>query len=74
VKSPSLLDAATGPSKALDRAIAKDFDVPRRDYSSSVEACLELIHERLPSVHWHVGRAADGVSFYALLADGRQKR
>ena len=58
----SLLQSATGPSRALDKAIAKDLHVPVRDYSSSVDTCLELIHECLPKVHWHVGRAADGLS------------
>lgn len=66
----SRIKSATGPSKELDQAIAEAFHVPLKDYSSSVDACLELIHTRHPTAHWHVGRAEDGVSLYASLADG----
>ncbi len=69
----SLLKTTTGPSKGLDRAITKELNVPPRDYSSSVNACLKLIHERLPSAHWHVGRAVDGVSVYATLSNGARR-
>ena len=69
----SLLETVIGPSKALDRAIARELQVPVRNYSSSVDACLELIHERLPLVHWHVGRGADGISMCATLDKGRHR-
>lgn len=68
-----LLAAASGPSKELDRAVADAFGVPARDYSASVEACLELIHAVAPAAHWHVGRAADGVSVYARLSEGERE-
>ena len=68
-----LLKATTGSSKALDRAVSDALDVPLRDYSSSVDACLKLIHEKMPSAHWHIGRAEDGVSFYATLADSHHR-
>jgi hypothetical protein len=68
-----LLESATGPSRKLDRAACKALGVPNRNYSSSVDACLELIHERLPAAHWHVGRAEDGVSVYATLSNGRHR-
>lgn len=67
------LATATGPSKALDRAVAAAFGVPLRDYSSSVDACLGLIHAVAPSAHWHIGRAADGVSVYARLSEGERE-
>ena len=70
---PSLLKSTTGSSRILDEAISKELNVPLRGYSSSVDACLELIHELLPSSHWHVGRAEDGMSMYASLADGHKR-
>jgi len=66
----TLLDSTTGASKPLDKALSDTLKVPLRDYSSSVDACLELIHERLPKAHWHVGRAEDGVSVFATLVEG----
>jgi len=68
-----LIDQATGPSRALDQAVSDILSVPLRDYSSSVDACLSVIHERLPTAHWHVGRADDGVSMYATLTNGRHR-
>lgn len=68
-----LLASTTGASKALDQAVAKALGVAHRDYSSSVDACLELIHEKLPKAHWHIGRAEDGVSLYATLSDGHHR-
>ena len=62
--------AASGASKDLDRLIAETLRVPRQDYSSSVDACIELIHELFPDSHWHLGRAANGVSMYATLDEG----
>ncbi len=70
---PAPLKIAIGASGRLDRAVARTFDVPMRDYSSSVDACLQLIHEKLPKAHWHVGRTEDGVSLYASLSQGRRK-
>ncbi len=69
----TLIETATGASKDLDRAISAQLGVPLKDYTSSVDHCLELIHESLPSAHWHVGRDANGVSIYATLANGRHK-
>ena len=68
-----LLTTASGPSRELDRAISETLDVRLRDYSSSVDACLKLIHEKLPTAHWHIGRDTDGVSMYATLANGRYR-
>lgn len=69
----ALLAGATGPSKALDRAVARQLDAPPGDYSSSVDACLNLIHRLFPGAHWHVGRAEDGVSVYASLHQGEKR-
>ncbi len=69
----ALLGIASGPSKKLDKAICKELNVPLRDYSSSVDASLTLIHQCLPAAHWHIGRAEDGVSVYASLSQGRQR-
>ena len=69
----ALLTITNGSSKALDRAVSDALDAPERDYSSSVDACLDLIHKRMPKAHWHVGRAEDGVSMYATLAHGRHR-
>lgn len=66
----TLLQATSGPSTKLDQAVSKALGVPHRDYSSSVDACLALIIEKLPTAHWHVGRAEDGVSVYATLTEG----
>jgi len=73
VRLDTAIASATGPSRKLDLAISKTLNVPLRDYSSSVDACLELIHEKLPTAHWHVGRGTDGVSMYASLTTGRQR-
>ncbi len=70
---PTILESAHGPSKKLDRAIADHLKVRYRDYSSSVDACLALIHETYPSAHWHVGRAEDGVSLYATISQGKKR-
>ncbi len=72
-KLKKLIDAANGPSGQLDRAVSDALGVPLRDYSSSVDACLGLIHDLLPGAHWHVGRADDGVSLYASLSRGRRR-
>jgi len=67
------IEQATGPSRALDQAVSDALNVPLRDYSSSVDACMGLIHELFPTAHWHVGRADDGVSMYATLTKGRHR-
>ena len=66
----SHLKTATGASKDLDELVAKTLKVQKRDYSSSVDDCIELIHELFPDAHWHLGRAANGVSMYATLDEG----
>lgn len=68
-----LLKTSTGPSRKLDREIARALNVPIKEYSSSVDTCLALIHDCLPAVHWHVGRAEDGVSLYASLSNGDRR-
>ena len=65
----SRLNKATGASPELDRLVADTLGVPERDYSYSVDACIELIHELFPKAHWHLGRDADGVSMYATLEE-----
>lgn len=60
---------ATGADASLDKQIASTLKVTDRDFTSSVDACLDLLHEKFPTAHWHVGRAADGVGVYALLED-----
>lgn len=72
-KLKSLLKATTGASNDLDVAVADALDVPHRSYSSSVDACRALIDEVLPTAHWHIGRAADGVSMYATLTEGERE-
>ncbi len=69
----ALLKIASGPSQKLDQAICKELNVPLRDYSSSVDACLALIHQCQPAAHWHIGRAEDGVSVYASLSQGQRR-
>ena len=66
----SRLNKATGASSELDRLVANTLGVPERDYSYSIDACIDLIHELFPKAHWHLGRAADGVSMYATLEEG----
>ena len=65
----SSIDAATGASKALDQQIAETLNVAKRDFTSSVDDCITLIHELFPKAHWHLGRAGDGVSVYATIED-----
>ena len=67
------LAEATGPSRQLDERIAREWSVATKDYTASVDACLGLLHDKLPKAHWHVGRAADGVSIYATVNAGRTR-
>lgn len=67
------LKSATGASRELDDLVTKTLRVPARNYSSSVDDCLEAIHELFPDAHWHLGRAVDGVSMYATLEDGDRR-
>ena len=69
----STIRSATGADSNLDRQIASTLHVTDRDFTSSVDACLDLLHEKFPTTHWHVGRAADGVGVYAFLEDGDVK-
>ncbi len=66
----SALETASGASPDLDSLVAETLHVRARDYSSSVDDCIELIHELFPDSHWHLGRAANGVSMYATLEEG----
>lgn len=65
----ALLDAASGPDPAIDRAVEAAFgpgEVPA-DYSASVERCRALAARVLPGWRWHVGWGATGVFPYARL-------
>ena len=72
-KLESTIRSASGADSNLDRKIASTLHVTDRDFTSSVDACLDLLHEKLPTTHWHVGRTADGVGVYAFLEDGDLK-
>jgi hypothetical protein len=72
-KLESTIRSASGADSNLDRKIASTLHVTDRDFTSSVDACLDLLHEKLPTTHWHVGRTADGVGVYAFLEDGDVK-
>ena len=67
--------AATGSDRDLDAAIADRLDQGGRGadvppYTSSVDACLDLVDRVLPGWHWHVGYGPQGVVPYAALANG----
>ncbi|MBL6929891.1 MAG: hypothetical protein ISR46_00220 [Rhodospirillales bacterium] len=62
--------SATGADANLDKYIGSALQVTERGFTSSVDACLELLHEKFPTAHWHIGRAVDGVGVYALVEDG----
>jgi len=63
--------AATGADRHLDADIhetvygARHEEVP--PYTASVDACLLLIHDRLPAWHWHIGYGPRGLFPYAVL-------
>ena len=65
------LAAATGADTALDAEIhesaygARPEKIP--SYTASVDACLALIHERLPEWHCHIGYGPRGIFPYAML-------
>lgn len=65
------LAAATGADTELDAEIHESAYGVRPDsvpaYTSSVDACLELIHERLPEWHCHIGYGPRGIFPYAML-------
>jgi hypothetical protein len=61
------MDVATGSDRALDSSIADAFERPERDYTASVDRCIDLLHEVLPGWSWHVGWNATGVLPYASL-------
>ena len=48
----------------MDTAASKDGVPP---YTSSVDACLDLIGSTLPKWHWHVGHGPRGILPYASL-------
>lgn len=66
--------AATGSDTNLDADLHEAAYGVRADrvpaYTSSVDACLALVHERLPEWHWHLGYGATGVFPYAVLTHG----
>jgi len=63
---------ATGQDRNLDRVIAEIVDrgapvTGAHGYTSSVDACLALIHRVLPGWGWHVGFGPRGIVPYASL-------
>ena len=67
------LAAATGSDRALDAAIAETLDAPEATYSSSVDACLDLLHRVLPGWGWHVGYGPLGILPYATVQRGEAR-
>lgn len=64
---------ATGRDTKLDAAIADVLDPDNAAgeapaYTSSVDACIALIHRALPGWGWHVGYGPKGVLPYATVA------
>jgi hypothetical protein len=63
--------AATGAHRGLDADLHDAVYGGRPEqtppYTSSVDACLALIHERLPGWHWHIGYDPRGIFPYAVL-------
>ena len=62
--------AATGSDRDLDRVIfmalgGGDGEAP--PYTSSVDACIDLVHRALPGWGWHVGFGPRGIVPYASL-------
>lgn len=66
------LAAATGADTELDARLHQAAYDARPDsvppYTASVDACLTLIHERLPEWHCHIGYGPRGIFPYAVLA------
>ena len=63
----------TGPSKQLDSLIEDalvpaNAEISGKNYTSSVDACLQLIEAVLPDWHWHVGHGPTGILPYASLS------
>jgi hypothetical protein len=61
---------ATGEDDALDRMVADTLrggDKTRRNYTASIDDCVELIETVLPEWHWHIGRGPRGILPYATL-------
>lgn len=68
------LHAATGSDIELDAEILRALlgsPCPAPGYTSSVDACLDLLHTVLPDWHWHVGHGANGIFPYATLSKGK---
>jgi len=67
----SELTAAIGAAMKLDADLHNAVYGARPDrappYTASVDACLALVHERLPEWHWHIGYGARGFFPYAVL-------
>jgi len=69
------IESSKGADPVLDREIEKTLCAPSdevRDYTASIDRCLDLMHEILPAWHWHVGRGANGVMPYASMTKGTQ--
>ena len=72
----NILDRANGGDPALDARVHAAWGDPAEPvppYTESVDACLALIHRRLPDWHWHVGRGVAGILPYARLSDGTRE-
>jgi len=68
------LRAATGSDVDLDAEVSLVLlGSPDRapGYTSSVDACLDLLQGVLPGWHWHVGHGANGIFPYATLSKGK---
>jgi hypothetical protein len=64
----AMLDAATGPSREIDREISfiSNWAGPYSPWSSSVDAALALVERLLPGWEWDI-ELNQGVFFCALL-------
>ena len=73
------LEAETGPNRRLDQVIAETLGDGSKTleeappYTSSVDACIALVHTLVPKAHWHVGFGPMGVETYAFLSDGKRR-
>jgi len=65
------LRAASGSDAALDQALSEAFGVKPAPFTSSVEACRDLVRQTLPEWRLHLGYGASGIFPYAaLVTDG----
>jgi hypothetical protein len=74
------LRAATGSDRGLDAEIARvrqeaieTSDAEPEPYTSSVDACIALVHEALPDWSWQVGYGPKGIMAYATVNKGANR-